>query len=108
MAHWAELDNNNVVIRVVVGDNNDSDEGYSWLMSNLGGRWVKTSYNSYAGKYWNRDTNQIISNNHFRYNFAGAGYMYDDEYDAFYPPKPEDKDGVVWVLDRNTFTWIQI
>ena len=46
MAHWAELDESNKVIRVLVGDNNDraGDEGYQWLLDNLGGTWVKTSY----------------------------------------------------------------
>lgn len=54
MAHWAEIDNNNKVIRVTVGDNNDpnGDEGYKWLIDNLGGRWIKTSYNgNFHGKY---------------------------------------------------------
>ncbi len=46
MAHWAELDENNIVTRVLVGDNNDpaGDEGYQWLLDNLGGTWKKTSY----------------------------------------------------------------
>lgn len=54
MAHWAELDSNNKVLRVTVGDNNDpnGDEGYQWLIDNLGGTWVQTSYNSnFGGKY---------------------------------------------------------
>jgi hypothetical protein len=43
MSHWAELNANNKVIRVLVGDNNDpnGDEGYQWLLDNLGGTWVK-------------------------------------------------------------------
>lgn len=73
MSHWAELDNNNKVIRVLVGDNNDpaGDEGYQWLIDNLGGTWVKTSYN---GK--------------IRYNFAGVSFSYDEEADAFIAPQP--------------------
>ena len=54
MAHWAELDKDNKVIRVTVGDNNDpaGDEGYSWLIENLGGTWIQTSYNAtIRGKY---------------------------------------------------------
>ena len=72
MAHWAELDDNNKVIRVLVGDNNDpaGDEGYSWLIDNLGGKWVKTSYNATI-----------------RGNFAGIGYSYWEEEDVFMPPK---------------------
>ena len=71
MSHWAELDETNVVIRVLVGDNNDpaGDEGYQWLIDNLGGTWVKTSYNGTI-----------------RYNFAGIGYSYDPIDDAFIAP----------------------
>lgn len=74
MSHFAELDKDNKVIRVLVGDNNDpaGDEGYSWLIDNLGGTWVKTSYNGTI-----------------RYNFAGIGYTYDSIDDAFIAPMPE-------------------
>jgi len=86
MAHWAELDENNVVVRVTVGDNNDpnGDEGYQWLLDNLGGRWVKTSYNG-----------------NIRKNFAAIGYVYDETGDAFYAPQPYPS----WKLDRRSFTW---
>jgi len=73
MSHFAEIDENSKVIRIVVGDNNDAngDEGYQWLIDNLGGTWIKTSYN---GK--------------IRYNFAGIGYTYDPINDAFIAPAP--------------------
>ena len=70
MSHWAELDKDNKVIRVTVGDNSDPDEGYQWLIDNLGGTWVKTSYN---GK--------------IRKNFAGIGFSYNQTLDAFIAPK---------------------
>lgn len=74
MSHWAELNEHNKVIRVVVGDNNDpaGDEGYQWLINNLGGRWVQTSYNG-----------------NFRYNYAAQSFIYDELADAFIAPKPE-------------------
>jgi hypothetical protein len=74
MSHWAELDADNKVIRVTVGDNNDpnGDEGYQWLLDNLGDTWVKTSYNGTI-----------------RYNYAGIGFTYDPEADAFIAPRPE-------------------
>lgn len=74
MSNWAELDENNKVIRVLVGDNNDpnGDEGYQWLLDNLGGTWVQTSYNGTI-----------------RHNFAGVDFTYDPEADAFIAPKPE-------------------
>ena len=48
MAYWAELDENNVVLRVTVGDDNDpnGDKGYQWLIDNLGGTWVETFFDS--------------------------------------------------------------
>ena len=90
MAHWAEIDANNVVLRVTVGDNNDpaGDEGYSWLINNLGGRWIKTSYNG-----------------NIRKNFAGIGYVYDEIRDAFIPPKPTEGD---WILNSETCRWERV
>jgi hypothetical protein len=57
-----------------VGDNNDpnGDEGYQWLVDNLGGTWVKTSYNA-----------------SIRFNYAGVGFSYDPIADAFIAPTPE-------------------
>ena len=78
MSHWAELDENNIVLRVTVGDNNEPDEGYQWLMDNLGGTWVKTSYNG-----------------NIRKNFAGIGFTYDPVNDWFVSPKPYSS----WILD---------
>jgi hypothetical protein len=76
MSHWAEIDNNNKVLRVLVGDNNDpaGDEGYQWLIDNLGGTWIKTSYNR-----------------NIRFNYAGIGYTYDEVRDGFIPPKCHDE-----------------
>lgn len=68
MAHWAEIDENNVVLRVTVGSNEEPDEGYQWLIDNLGGRWIQTSYNS-----------------NFRGKYAGVGDIYDEVNDVFVP-----------------------
>lgn len=75
MAHWAEVDETNTVLRVTVGDNNDpnGDEGYRWLIDNLGGRWIQTSYNAtIRGKY------------------AAIGDIYDEVNDVFVSPVPTD------------------
>jgi hypothetical protein len=86
MAHFAELDENNVVVRVLVTDNDDpnGDEGYQWLLDNLGGTWVKTSYNGTIRK-----------------NYAGVGYDYNEELDAFVAPSPFES----WVLNEETAQW---
>ena len=88
MSHWAEIDATNKVIRVLVGDNNDpnGDEGYQWLIDNLGGTWVQTSYNSTI-----------------RYNYAGVGYSYDKDADAFIAPRPECGHKELFLNDQ--FEW---
>lgn len=84
MSHWAEIDSNNKVIRVLVGDNNEPDEGESF-MNSLGGTWVKTSYNG-----------------NIRKNFASEGFTYNKTLDAFIPPKCHDEA----TLDGITCLWI--
>jgi hypothetical protein len=87
MSHWAEINESNIVLRVLVGNNNDVNEGYDWLIENLGGTWVKTSYNA--------------ATNGFRKNYAGLGYTYDEVRDAFIPPKPFES----WILNEDTCQW---
>jgi hypothetical protein len=86
MAHFAEIDENNIVLRVLVTDNNDpnGDEGYQWLIDNLGGTWVKTSYNG-----------------RIRKNYAGIGYTYDQTLDSFIAPQPFPS----WKLDKRNSRW---
>lgn len=84
MAHWAEIDKANVVLRVTVGDNNDPDEGYQWLLDNLGGTWVKTSYNATI-----------------RRQFAGIGDYYDEANDGFRSPSPFPS----WSFDVTAWAW---
>ena len=85
MSHFAEIDGDNKVIRVVVGDNFMPNEGHDWLIENLGGTWIQTSYN-----------------NRIRFNYAGIGYTYDEVRDAFIAPEPEGNLG----LDEATCQWI--
>ena len=93
MAHFAQLDTNNVVTQVIVVSNPDTstaqgDEkesiGIAFCERLLGGTWVKTSYNG-----------------NIRKNYAGIGYTYDKDRDAFIPPKPYAS----WVLDETTCRW---
>lgn len=87
MAHFAEIDENNKVLRVLVVDNSQEHRGEEFLAVNcgLGGRWIQTSYNS-----------------SFRGQFAGIGDTYDEDVDRFYNsqgPYPS------WTLNRSTFKW---
>ena len=95
MAHWAEVNEDNIVLRVTVGDNNEPDEGYQWLIDNLGGTWIKTSYNTYGGVHKQGGTP-------LRKNYAGIGMIYDQERDAFYAPMPQ---GEGWVLNEESCIW---
>jgi hypothetical protein len=83
MSHWAQIDDNNIVTQVLVGPNY-GDEGEAFF-NNLGGTWVKTSYNG-----------------NIRKNYAGIGFAYWPDLDAFVPPKCHDEA----VLDEATAQWI--
>jgi hypothetical protein len=94
VAHFAKIDENNVVIQVVVVDNKDTADasgvekehiGAAFLERLLGGTWKQTSYNGNKRK-----------------NYAGMGYTFDAVRDAFIPPKPSDDA----VLDEETCQWI--
>lgn len=93
MGHWAKIDDNNFVTEVVVAD----DDKHDWLVENLGGRWVQTSYNTIAGEH-------ILGGTPLRGNFAGQGFTYDEELDAFIPPKP----GENWIFNEATYTWMPV
>jgi len=109
MSHFAELDENNIVLRTLVGDNNMPNEGYDWFVENIGGRWVQTSYNG-----------------NFRKNFANIGYFYNETLDAFIAPQPfpswtlneetcqweapipYPEDGLIYTWNEETLSWIEI
>ena len=93
MAHFAQLDENNVVTQVIVVDNKDTADangvekesiGVAFCERLLGGTWKQTSYNA-----------------NFRKNYAGIGYTYNAGIDAFVPPKPFNS----WVLNNTTAQW---
>jgi hypothetical protein len=111
MAHFAQIDTNNIVIEVLVVPEEQQHRGQDYLANDLmlGGTWVQTSYNS-----------------NIRKTFAGVGYFYHQELDIFLPPKPypswiineingewespiprpEYQEGMVLIWDENTQNWI--
>ena len=93
MAHFAEIDENGVVLRVLVVDNAQENDGQNFLANTLGlgGTWLKTSYNTSGGVHTSGGTP-------FRKNYAGVGYTYDSGRDAFIPPKPYPS----WVLNETS------
>ena len=93
MAHYAALDENNIVTQVIVVDNKDTADangvekehiGAAFCERLFGGTWMQTSYNGNKRK-----------------NYAGIGYTYNADLDAFVPPKPYAS----WVLNEETAQW---
>ena len=96
MAHFAEIDENNVVLRVLVVDDIHENDGENYLANvvGLGGRWLKTSYNTVGNQHQ-------AGGSPFRGNFAGTGYIYNPEKDVFYLPQPFPS----WTLNEETYIW---
>lgn len=86
MAHFAEIDANNIVLRILVVTNEQEHRGQEFLSQDLGlgGTWIQTSYN-----------------NNIRKQFAGIGYTYDEINDVFIAPQPAS-----WFVLNQTFDWV--
>jgi hypothetical protein len=112
MAHFAQVENG-IVMQVIVADQDVIDSGA------FGSGWVQTSYNTQGGQH-------LMGGTPFRKNYAGIGYTYDAERDAFIPPQPfqswtlnEDSclwqpptsmpdDGKMYDWDETTLSWIEV
>jgi hypothetical protein len=96
MAHYAFLNENNMVTFVIVGkDEGEGDHDWEEFYGNeVGQRCKRTSYNTRGGEH-------VAGGTPFRKNYAGYGYYYDEERDAFVPPQPFPS----WVLDEATCWW---
>lgn len=102
MAHYAFLDENNVVVEVITGkDEHDLSDGVTnweeWYGNFRGKRCLRTSYNTRGGQH-------ILGGTPFRYNYAVIGGHYDETKDGFVPPKPHHLPS--WILDEQTLTWV--
>jgi hypothetical protein len=103
MAHFAKLDENNVVVFVTVGRQED-DGKEAELTERTGDVYKQTSYNTRRGVHYNPETGEPSADQSkaLRFNYAGIGFTYDPERDAFIPPKPFES----WVLDEATCLWV--
>jgi hypothetical protein len=99
MAHWAKIEDG-FVTQVTVGSNDEPDEGYQWLVDNLGGTWIKTSYNTRGGEH-------LLGGTPLRKNYSGIGFTYDSTRDAFIPPKPV-VEGKEFALNEDTCLWEEV
>ena len=100
MGHFAQIDENNIVTQVIVAEQD--------FVNNLEGTWVQTSYNTRANIHYSQELDennkQIPSADQtkaLRKNFAGIGYIYDSNRDAFIPPKPYNS----WIVNETTCQW---
>jgi hypothetical protein len=103
MSHFAKLDENNIVIFVTKG--REEDDGKEQELSDRTGEtYLQTSYNTRAGVYYDPTTGEPADgqSKSFRGNYASIGYSYDSELDAFIPPKPDES----YVLDKETYQWV--
>ena len=102
MAHFAKLDENNVVVFVTVGRQEDDGKEQE-LFERTGDVYRQTSYNTRGGVHYDPETGEPSADQSkaLRKNYAGIGYTYDPERDAFIPPKPFES----WVLNEETCLW---
>ncbi len=103
MSHFAKLDENNVVTFVTVGRQED-DGLEEELIARTGDIYRQTSYNTRGGVHYNPETGLPSEDQTkaLRFNYAGIGFTYDEERDAFISPKPFES----WVLDEDTCLWV--
>jgi hypothetical protein len=90
MSHYAQIDENNRVQQVIVVN----DEQIAAGEFGDPAQWIKTSYNTTAGEH-------VLGGTPLRKNFAGIGYIYDPDRDAFYEPQPYPS----WILNEDTCQW---
>ena len=102
MTHFAKLDENNVVIFVTKGRQEDEDREAE-ISSQTGHTYKRTSYNTRGGTHYDPLTGEESKDQSkaYRKNYAGLGYTYDPSRDAFIAPKPYAS----WVLDEKTCLW---
>ena len=108
MAHFAEIDADNIVLRVLVVPDEEEHRGQEFLVDDLGlgGTWIQTSYNTYGNVHYHHPDDEEFSAPDggvaLRGNYAGKGFTYDPDEDVFYQPEPSEGD---WVLNTETWLW---
>ena len=96
MAHFAKVVSGKVD-QVIVAEPDFFDS----FVDSSPGEWIQTSYNTRGGVHYDPETNEPDGGEQLRYNFAGVGYNYDAQADAFYPPQPYAS----WILNTDTYLW---
>ena len=124
MAHFAEIDADNIVLQVLVVGNDEEHRGQEFLADDLslGGTWIQTSYNTRANVHYGSDR-EPDGGTPLHMNYAGIGYVWDgtgfaqpqpypswslDENYVWQPPTPYPDDGDLYVWDEDTTSWVEV
>ena len=101
MSHYAQLDETNTVVFVLHAKSDGQEENFT---IETGKVWKQTSFNTRGGVHYDPKTGKPSKDQSkaFRGNYAGIGFTYDEELDAFIPPKPSQEA----TLDEETYSWI--
>ena len=98
MSHYAQLDENNVVVFVIHAKSNDKEDEFTESTDDV---YRQTSYNTYGGVHYTDGEPSADQSKALRFNYAGIGFTYDENRDAFIPPKPFES----WILDEGICLW---
>ena len=96
MGHFAKIENG-IVTKVIVAEL----DFFETFIDNIPGQWIQTSYNTKGGVHYNNGIPSDDQSKAFRKNYAGVGYTYDQNRDAFIPPKPFNS----WTLNEDSCLW---
>ena len=98
MSHYAQIDDTNTVVFVIHAKTDGMEDQFT---ADTGELWKQTSYNTLGGVHYTDGEPSEDQSKAFRGNYAGIGFTYDEELDAFIPPKPTEDA----ILDESTFSW---
>lgn len=96
MGHYAKV-KSGVVTQVIVAE----AEFFDTFIDTEPGKWIQTSYNTYGNQHYDPETREVDDGTPLRGNYAGIGFIYDEENDVFYEPQPYDS----WILNTSTWLW---
>ena len=98
MSHYAQLDENNMIVFVIAAKSDHKEDEFTESTGNV---WKQTSYNTSGGVHYTDGVPSDDQTKAFRFNYAGIGFTYDKNRDAFIPPKPFES----WILDEGICLW---
>jgi len=99
MSHYAQLDENNMIVFVIAAKSDHKEDEFTESTGNV---WKRTSYNTQGGVHYTDGVPSADQSKALRFNYAGIGFTYDENRDAFIPPQPYAS----WVLDEDTCLWV--